>query len=91
MAKSDDFDFGFSIVDENELPQVQVLQQTQEVSLALEDKLQQLYDSIMPLLKNLKTNPDKDYILWPNRTAKIDAFKQKIDSIVGDAVEYRDI
>ena len=39
-------------------------------------------DAILPLLHNLKKNPEKDYIFWPNRTAKIDAFEDKIAKIM---------
>ena len=71
----DDFDFGFTAVDENELDSVQKAQE--EVN-----KAEELYAAIMPLLENLKKNPDKDYILWPDRVAKIESFKDKLDSIM---------
>ena len=70
MADLLDFDFGFTAVDENELEAVQKV--TSEASSAsataqeLEDKLNKLYNSILPLLSNLKKNPEKEYILWPN-------------------------
>lgn len=97
-----DFDFGFSVVDEDELPQVKELKQAQDTivkkaiaeesyATELTEKLQALYDSIIPLLKNLKANPDKDYILWPDRSAKIDSFKRKIDNIVGSNITCKDI
>jgi hypothetical protein len=70
-------DFGFSFSDEKE---------TLLVKEELTDQLQSLYNAIIPLLKNLKANPDKDTIVWPNRTEKIDQFKAKIDKIVGDNV-----
>jgi len=35
----------------------------------------------VPLLKNLKENPDKDYIFWPNRVAKVEAFEKHIKDI----------
>ena len=68
-----DFDFGFSHIDENDIPSVKVT----------DKKLQQMYDAIMPLLKNLKANPEKDIIKWPNRVAKIDEFIKKLDGIMG--------
>lgn len=77
-----DFDFGFSAVDEDELEAVKVAAETiQEVSSsagAVEDRLNNLYNAIMPLLTNLKANPEKEYILWPNRTSKIEQFEQKL-------------
>lgn len=72
-----DDDFGFTLVSEKELSSGQD---------QLNSQLQQLYNAILPLLKNLQANPDKEYILWPNRTEKINQFKQKIDEIVGDSV-----
>jgi hypothetical protein len=35
----------------------------------------------MPLLNNLAKNPENEYILWPNRVAKIDEFKKKLLSL----------
>jgi hypothetical protein len=44
-------------------------------------KLKQVEDLIMPLLYNLQKNPEKDYILWPNRVAIIDKQIEKIKAI----------
>ena len=83
-----DFDFGFTAVDENELEAVQQAQAVanEEASTVgeLEEKLNQLYNSILPLLSNLKLNPEKDYIYWPNRTEKIEQFEDMISKIVSD-------
>lgn len=81
MQEIDD-DFGFTIVDQTELTSGQD---------ALTLQLQQLYNAIIPLLKNLKANPDKDTIVWPNRAVKIDEFKTKIDKIVGDTITKKKI
>jgi len=81
MQEIDD-DFGFTIVDQTELTSGQD---------ALTLQLQQLYNAIIPLLKNLKANPDKDTIVWPNRAVRIDEFKTKIDKIVGDAITKKKI
>ena len=35
-------------------------------------RMREIEKLIMPLLLHLKKNPDKEYIYWPNRTAKID-------------------
>lgn len=75
---SDIFDFGFTAVDENELEAVQqaAASATQASTTAhtLEERLDALYNAVQPLLTNLKANPEKEYIYWPNRTAKVDAF-----------------
>ena len=86
MADLLDFDFGFTAVDENELEAVQkVTSQASSASATaqeLEDKLNKLYNSILPLLSNLKKNPEKEYILWPNRTEKIEQFEDLIREII---------
>ncbi len=86
MADLLDFDFGFTAVDENELEAVQkVTSQASSASATaqeLEDKLNRLYNSILPLLSNLKKNPEKEYILWPNRTEKIEQFEDLITEII---------
>lgn len=72
--KMNEDDFGFSIVDETELSSV----------VESNDKAKQLRDMIMPLLNNLKANPDKDIIKWKGneRVAKIDGFIKKINKLV---------
>lgn len=81
-----DFDFGFTAVDENELEAVQQAQTaaTEQSSNVeeLEDKINKLYNSILPLLSNLKANPEKEYIYWPNRTSKIEQFEDSLRSIL---------
>ena len=80
------FDFGFTAVDEDELEvvqkQSQKLESTSGKAEELEDKLNKLYNSILPLLSNLKANPEKDYIYWPKRTEKVEAFEDLIAEIV---------
>lgn len=80
-----DFDFGFSAVDEDEL---EVLQQARaeietssQTSADLEYKVNSLYNMVMPLLNNLAKNPEKDYIYWPNRLEKIEAFRDQLDTV----------
>ncbi len=71
-----DFDFGFTLVDENELDSVQQMEQT--ISSVADNadkkqiKLDELYNAITPLLNNLKANPEKEYIKWPNRVEKVE-------------------
>lgn len=71
---NDDFDFGFSVVDESEL---EVSKQASDTSA----KLQKMYKMVLPLLNNLAKNPEKDYIHWPNRIKKIEEFKKKLQEI----------
>jgi len=81
-----DFDFGFTAVDEFELEAVQAsadLTSTYATGKKeAEVKLGKLYNAILPLLANLKKNPEKEYILWPNRTQKIEQFEDLINKII---------
>ena len=79
------FDFGFTTVDESEL---NIYQKAQELAAessqtisATQDKLDSLYNAIQPLLNNLKANPEKEYILWPNRLQKIEQFETYLQGI----------
>lgn len=84
-------DFGFSAVSEDELKSLerelkqQVEQKEQELSLTskeYKDKLEALYKLIMPLLLNLEKDPEKEYILWPDRSKKMSAFIARVNKIV---------
>lgn len=81
----DIFDFGFTAVDEAELEAVQQassqLQQTSSDVQVLQAKIDKLYNSITPLLTNLKNNPEKEYILWPNRLEKVEQFETHLQKI----------
>ena len=44
-------------------------------------KLRDVEDLILPLLSNLKKNPEKEYILWPNRLEKVEQFEDHIQKI----------
>ena len=78
----DIFDFGFTAVDEDELTAVQeaqsTLTQVSSTAESTQERLDRLYNAMMPLLTNLKKNPEKEYILWPNRTEKIEQFEAKL-------------
>lgn len=88
------FDFGFTATDEQELaaPAIEKAEQesasaSEQLQAALTEKadlqarLSKLYNTIQPLLTNLKANPEKDYIHWPNRTAKVDSFGAMLTDI----------
>ena len=83
---SDDFfDFGFTAVDEEELEAVQKVNKKAEASQteasSAQERLDKLYNAITPLLNNLKKNPEKEYILWPNRLEKVEQFEDHIQKI----------
>lgn len=72
-AIDDEDDFGFSLVSEEELSA-----DTKDAT----DKLHGLRKMVLPLLKNLMKNPDKEYIYWPDRVKKIEAFIKKMDEYI---------
>lgn len=82
---SDIFDFGFTAVDEDELQAVQktaaLANDAEQLALTTQERLDKLYNAVVPLLNNLKKNPEKDYILWPNRLAKVEEFEDYLQSI----------
>ena len=82
---NDIFDFGFTAVDENELPAVKDVnikaEEVASTASTTQDKLDNLYNAIIPLLNNLKKNPEKEYILWPDRLAKVEAFETHLQKI----------
>ena len=88
-----DFDFGFTAVSEDELKTIEreleakvAIQDTQlkEVAASYEQKLNTLYSMVMPLLKNLAKDAEKDYIYWPDRQKKMQDFIAKVQNLVND-------
>lgn len=83
---SDDFfDFGFTAVDENELEAVQKITSKAETlgasAMNTQEKIDKLYNAVIPLLNNLKKNPEKEYILWPDRLNKVEQFETHLQKI----------
>ena len=85
MSNELEFDFGFTAVDEEDLQVVQDAQKavgdTEVEAKTTQEKLDKLYNAITPLLNNLKKNPEKDYILWPNRIDKVEQFEEVLYKI----------
>tara|TARA_Y100000004_G_scaffold102111_1_gene114555 strand:+ start:1520 stop:1780 length:261 start_codon:yes stop_codon:yes gene_type:complete len=83
---SDEFwtidDFGFTAVNESELEVAKQASTASTTASANEEKLKKLHNAIKPLLANLKQNPDKEYILWPNRVQVIEKFESHLADIV---------
>ena len=65
-----DDDFGFSFISKERI-RTDLIKDT-------DDKVQGMYNLILPLLENLKKNPEKDMIFWPDREVKIDEFIVKL-------------
>lgn len=64
----EDFDFGFTAMDESEV--------------SSDWRIEELVKLTSRLLTQLKGNPDKDYIYWPNRIDKIEELERHIKKIV---------
>jgi len=88
---STEFDFGFSFSDSTEeesnlQSQVQqtteVLNQTQQTAQELQTKLNNLLGSINSFLDNLAKEPEKRYLLWPDRATKVAAYKKYIQTLI---------
>lgn len=62
-------DFGFSFATEEDIK-------------PNDDRAEKLRKMIMPLLNNLKMNPEKEMIVWPDRVKKIDDFIKKMNKVV---------
>lgn len=81
----DIFDFGFTAVTLDELEVIQEttakLESTTAEADEIKDRLDNIYKAIQPLLNNLKKDPERDYIYWPERLTKIEAFSDHIDKL----------
>ncbi|NBV41096.1 hypothetical protein EBR77_04610 [bacterium] len=68
-----DEDFEFETVEEVD---------TEEVHNTIQDaykkQMQAVEKMIVPVLKNLMKNPEKEYIYWPNRKDKIEEQIEKV-------------
>jgi len=82
---ADSFDFGFSAVTLDELEVIQEttskLEESDAESTELRRRLDAVYAAVQPLLNNLKNDPSKDYIYWPQRMEKIEAFSDHLDAL----------
>ena len=72
------FDFGFTLVDEDELDVAKEVAASTASASNAQNRLDKLFNAITPLLNNLKANPEKEYIKWPNRVDKVEAFEGQI-------------
>jgi hypothetical protein len=89
MSTEDDFgftseDFNFDMISSDELQAGEM--ELQDQLGATQVKLQGLRKMIMPLLINLKKNPDKDIIKWSGteRVKQIDTFIKKMDAYINN-------
>ena len=72
----EDHDFGFTMVGDEDVVK----------NIPEDTRAEELRNMIMPLLMNLKLNPEKDYIQWKGneRVKQIDAFIEKMNKVIAD-------
>ena len=69
----DQFDFGFA----DDVEGTEATGASEEVK----EQMAKLEKLILPILYNLKKNPDKEYIIWPDRLKKVEAFETHLQKI----------
>jgi hypothetical protein len=81
----DDFDFGFTVVDQIEEVKTETDALEKRID-KLQEKCDNLFFAIQPLLDNLQKNPDSDYIKWngKDRVEKINEFRLKLQAILDE-------
>lgn len=84
--KMEDNDFGFTAMTFDDISSV--LKETKETEInnveeQYKKKIESLKKIIIPLLNNLCSNPEKEYIYWPNRVEKIKEQIEKVNKITG--------
>ena len=93
----DTFDFGFTATTVEELDFIQQsksdhqeetdllfnrIEKVEKENESANNKLDKLYNAILPLLTNLEKDADtREYLYWPNRTEKIEQFRKHLKSI----------
>lgn len=70
-----DFDFGFTEKSQEEVDSSKI--KADDCKLKLERSMKLM----MTFLNNLKKNPEKEYLHWPDRTKKVDEFIKKLKLI----------
>jgi hypothetical protein len=78
---NNDYDFGFSLMSEEEIKENEKLLETAVITESA--KLEAFKNMIMPFLNNLTKNPEKEYIYWPDRAEKVKQFINKIETFLG--------
>lgn len=92
MKKNEEWDFGFTAVDEADLGLTKQNAQDLEDEIDLlkselknsKESMEAMRKLIMPLLNNLMKNPEKEMIHWPDREQKIKQFIKKINEYFGE-------
>lgn len=79
MKKEDEYDYGFTFVDEHEaIYSNPVHKALADEVKELQARLLEVKKTFLPLLENLSKDPDKVMIKWPDRAKIIEQQRQKL-------------
>lgn len=85
VSKAPDFGFSFEDgveIDENELETLKnELQESEQLVKEYRNRMKKILTKVTILLNNLKSNPEKEMIKWPNRAKAIDDFLKELNRI----------
>jgi hypothetical protein len=73
MDYDDNYDFGFTEISQEDVDNI-----TRRGENA---KLEKSMKLMLTFLNNLKKNPEKEYLHWPDRAKKVDEFIKKLKAI----------
>ncbi len=79
-------DFGFTAMTFDDISAILEESKNAEINSVEEqykNKIETLKKMILALLNNLASNPEKEYIYWPNRVEKIKEQIEKVKKITG--------
>jgi len=80
MSDEDIYDFGFSLMSEDEIKIEE--EKLKKVVENESHKLNKVREMFMPLLKNLMKEPQKEYIYWPDRKERVELFIKELDKFI---------
>ncbi len=66
----------------------EVEERKQQLNAAWTERMEEIKKLTLPLLYNLKKNPEREYIKWPNRVQIIDDQIKKINEVADGEVPY---
>jgi len=87
---SSDYDFGFSLLSEDELKEVELQLRTEvksketeknDLESAYRKRMTEIRNMIRPLLVNLSKNPEKTHIYWPQRSKIVGDVLKRFDKL----------
>jgi hypothetical protein len=80
---TEDEDFGFTALSADDVTSRDLYER---VSMAHRDRMRAVIAMITPLLDNLKSSPEKEYLYWPGRVEKVTDFQQRLVALAFEDV-----